>query len=243
MAGIPRGTLKSILAPTYNIVTGEQRRLYLYQPPGEGPFPLMVVWDGQDYLRRGRLPVMLDNLAAQQRIRPLAVLMIANHPKARVAEYACSEASLGFLQYTALPIARSELNLVDPANSPGVWGVMGASMGGLMALFTVLRMPRLFGRALCQSGGFCHGDFESVVFDLVAHFDEPRPRIWLDVGIYDYPRLLEANRQMLGRLQGNGFETGYQEYRGGHNFTSWRDDLSNGLEYLFGDNDGRQGSG
>lgn len=232
--GARRGTLKSLDLPTYHILPGKRRRVHLYQPPGEGPFPLMVVWDGQDYLRRGRLITILENLAAQQRVRPPALLMVENHSAARMAEYACSEASLIFLQYAALPAARSELPLVDPDGSPGAWGVLGASMGGLMALFTALRMPKWFGRVLSQSGGFGLGEFDSVIFDLVTHHIGPQPIVWMDIGVYDYPRLLEANRLMLAHLQSHGFQAGYHEYTGGHNYNSWRDDLWRGLEYLYG---------
>ena len=54
------------------------------------------------------------------KIRPLALALLENGGPARFLEYACSEASLGFLNWVLLPEARQRLNLLDPAETPGV---------------------------------------------------------------------------------------------------------------------------
>ena len=100
------------------------------------------------------LPVIVDNLIAQRRIQPVALAMIDNGGTARMVEYACSEASLLFLLSAVLPLAKAQLNLLDITAHPASFGVMGASMGGLMALYTALRLPHIFGRTLCQSGAY-----------------------------------------------------------------------------------------
>ena len=71
--------------------------------------------------------------------------MVANGGPARTVEYTCSEATLAFLLQKVLPSARRELNLVDETREPGVHGVLGASLGGLIALYTGLRAPEVFG--------------------------------------------------------------------------------------------------
>ena len=63
---------------------------------------------------------------------------------------ACGESTLLFVAAQVLPLARAHLNLLDPAKHPGAYGVLGASMGGLMALYTGLRLPRIFGHVLSQ---------------------------------------------------------------------------------------------
>jgi enterochelin esterase-like enzyme len=214
---------------------GKRREVYLYQPPVDEPCSLVVVYDGRDYLRQGKLPRIVDNLIAQKRISPVALAMVAHGGAAiRGVEYACNEATTGFVVNQVLPLARAELNLVDPQIIPGAFGVIGASMGGLMSLYTALRHPEIFGRALSQSGAFGIDDTEMVVFDLVRD-GAPKPlKIWIDVGTYDSPELIPPNRRMGALLKAKGYAVTYTEQPGGHNYASWRNMMGAGLEALFG---------
>jgi enterochelin esterase-like enzyme len=45
--------------------------------------------------------------------------------------------------------------------------------------------------------------------------------------------LLQSNRKMHKLLEQKGYEVTYREYNGGHNYTSWRDDLWCGLVHWF----------
>ncbi|MBE2183580.1 MAG: esterase family protein, partial [Anaerolineae bacterium] len=61
--GVPRGTVTRYEIESHWISARKTRPLYLYEPPNAtAPYPLMVVWDGPDYLRRGRLTQIVDNL-------------------------------------------------------------------------------------------------------------------------------------------------------------------------------------
>ncbi|NIW48054.1 MAG: esterase family protein, partial [Gammaproteobacteria bacterium] len=59
------------------------------------------------------------------------------------------------------PLAKEKLNLVDPEKEP--YGIMGASLGGLMALFTGLRITQIFGQILSQAGSFGFDGHDFVV--------------------------------------------------------------------------------
>lgn len=229
--GAPQGTVTRHDVPTYFLVAGRQRRVDLYQPPADGPVPLVLVYDGPDYSRRANLTTVVDNLIAERRIAPLALAMVANGRDARTSEYGSSEGTMDWLHEVVLPLAREHLNLVDTAGSPGAFGVMGASMGGLMALYTALRLPALFGRVLSQSGAFHMGGRATGVVDLVTYLPVPPLRIWMDVGRYE--GLLDCNREMHALLLARGYDVVYHEYNGGHAYTAWRDDLVDGLQHLF----------
>lgn len=229
--GVARGEMVRLDLPTHQMLAGQQRRLLLYRPPAVGPAPLLLVYDGPDYLRRANLATLVDNLIAQQRIRPIALAMLANGRSARMAEYGGSDATLAFVHDILLPAAREHLDLLDIKAHPGSFGVMGASMGGLMALVTGLRLPHIFGRVLSQSGAFHLGHLPTAAVDLVEYGPSRPLRIWMDVGRYE--ELLESNRRTLALLQGRGYDVTYREYNAGHNYTAWRDDLWRGLEALF----------
>jgi enterochelin esterase family protein len=228
---VPRGVVTRHVVEARYFTAGSRRTVWLYQPPAAEPCPLLFVLDGQDYLRRAALPVLVENLIAERRIRPLALALVANHPTARGLEYNCSDNTLAFLATRVLPLAQAELNLLDPQTNPGGCGILGASMGGLMALYAGLRAPGLAGRVLSQSGAFRLAEHESVLWSLVQHLPVPPLRIWMEVGRFEW--LLDSNRKMHEALVGRGYEVAYQEYNTGHNFPSWRDHLASGLEHLF----------
>ncbi len=228
---VPEGriTRHQLIAPF--VTANGKRTVHLYQPPVSHPVPLVVVWDGKDYLQRARLPRIVDNLIAAGRMSPIALALVDNGGPARGVEYACSEMSLGLLLQYVIPLARQELNLLDPEEHPGSYGVMGASMGGLMALFTGISLPSIFGKVLSQSGAFHLRGMGSTLIKLIR-LEEIKPlQIWMDVGRYEF--LLEGNRKMKADLETKGYPFTYQEYNGGHNYPAWRNDLAAGLETLF----------
>jgi enterochelin esterase family protein len=234
----PKGRLSTHLLTAPYLAGNGRRKIALYQPPTSEPAPLVVVWDGPDYRQRARLPIIVDNLIFQNRIQPIALAMVPNGGSTRMLEYGCSEVTLLFLQEQVLPLAKKCLNLIQIDQQPGAFGVLGASMGGLMALFTSLRLPQIFGKALSQSGAFSlkpfgSDPFDTVVFDLARQADWRGKRFWLDAGLFDFQYLLTANRRMHSVLAENGCQHQYLEHAAGHNYPTWRNQVWRGLGYLF----------
>jgi enterochelin esterase-like enzyme len=229
--GVKAGIITEHRLETGWMLPGSRRALSLYRPPLDEPCPLLLVFDGQDYLKRAKLVTQVENLVALGRVRPLALAMIQPFQPSRMLEYDCSDVTLTFLLKELLPFARHHLNLIDPAGQPGAWGVMGASMGGVMSLYTALRLPELFGNVLSQSGAFEPYGPNPVIFDLIENFPTLPLRIWMDAGLYEW--LFPSNRSMSALLEKKGYAQQYREFSGSHNYPSWRDDLSHGLEWLF----------
>lgn len=229
--GVPGGTVTRHVMEHKTFVVGGKRPVWLYQPPTPAPVPLLVVWDGGDYYRRGRLTQIVDNLIAQRRIRPIGLALVENGGQARVIEYACSDTTIGFVTECVLPLAAERLRLIDVSAAPGAYGVLGASMGGLMALYLGLRVPQVFGRVLSQSGAFWSGPQGWVINDLVRAGAVRPVKIWMDVGRYE--GLLPGNRDMHTWLSERGYDVTCHEFNAGHNYPSWRDDVWRGLEHLF----------
>jgi enterochelin esterase-like enzyme len=227
--GIDRGTVTKHAVPTRDYAAGKMRIVHLYHPPVKHPVPLLVVFDGSDYLHRAKLNIIADNLLAEKRIRPFAMALVKNGGATRSIEYACGESTLSLLMECVLPLAKDQLDL-EPIKD-GRYGVMGASLGGLMALFTALRLPQVFRKVLSQSGSFMAPDYQSVVVDLVRYMPRPDIDIWMDAGRLEW--LLEGNRQMHALLKEKKFQVKYHEFSGGHNFTAWRNDIWRGLVSLY----------
>jgi len=233
-AGVKRGAVSEHWLETGMFTGDSHRKLYLYHPPVDAPTPLVVVWDGGDYLGRGRLNVIVDNLIAEGRIRPIALAMIDNGDGARFTEYMQNEATVGMLGYRLLPFVSEHLNLIDASEQPGVHGVLGSSMGGLMALYTGLRAPDLFGHVVCQSGAFWFEEpREMLIVDYVKRNATVPLKIWQDVGTLEY--LVNSNRKMHALLVEKGYDVTYREFSGGHNQTMWADNTWRGLEAVYGE--------
>jgi enterochelin esterase-like enzyme len=227
--GIVRGTVTRHEVLTREYAVGAKRTVYLYRPPVKGPIPLLFVFDGADYLRRAKLNVIVDNLLAEKRIRPFAMAMVKNGGAARTVEYSCDESILGLLMECILPVAKEHLNLTPVKD--GGYGVMGASLGGLMALYAAMRLPSVFRKVLSQSGAFIAPDYQFVVVDLVRYAPPPKIDIWMDAGRLEW--LLDGNRQMYALLKEKKYQVQYHEFSGGHNYTAWRNDVWYGLEALY----------
>ncbi len=230
--GVPRGEVTRHIIRNRWLLANGRRAVYLYQPPVSEPCPLVVVYDGFEYYHRDHLPTIVDNLISQGRIQPIALAMADHGGPARGIEYGCSEATVGFVMEHVLPLAEEHLNIIPAQTAAGSYGVLGASAGGRMALFTALRVPGIIGRVLSQAGAFRHDMYESVLFDLVRYLPQQGVKVWLDCGTFD--GLLPGNREMAALLHEREYEGGYLEYHAGHNHPAWRDHIAAGLEALYG---------
>jgi len=234
-ASTPRGRISQHTISSAFTLAGGERLAYLYQPPVAEPVPLLVVYDASDYLYRAELARTLDAMIAQRAICPLALAMVENGGPSRFIEYINNEAALYVVLRLLLPLARRELNLLDVEQHPGAYGALGASMGGLMALYTGLRLPHIFGHVISQSGAFDYRLDERtapMIEQMVQYMPRPNLKIWQDVGRYEW--LLPSNRRMNGLLRRQDYNVFYHEYNGGHNYTSWRAVLPLALKALFG---------
>ena len=226
-----RGTLTTLLLPTFGLAGGKTRPITFYQPPVSQPVSALVVWDGSEYHKRARLPIIVENLARAGKIEPLALILIPNGKDVRTVEYACSDATLFWLEKVIWPAAEETLNLISQEQRPAAHGVLGASMGGLMALYASLRLPSRFGKAICQSGAYQFDDFRMAVWPLMARPPRAALKLWLDVGQYE--GLNTCNQELRDHLEALGYDFTYHEYNGGHNYPAWRDELPLALTTLF----------
>jgi enterochelin esterase family protein len=229
--GVPRGRVTRHLVETWMLQDEGEREVHLYKPPVKTPVPLLLVYDGTDYLQRARLNVIVDNLIHEKRIQPIAMAFLQNGADHRPIEYACSDATLMTLDHVILPLARKKLNLLDVKTQRGAYGVLGASFGGLMSMYTGLRMPEIFGHVISQSAVFESEGRDFAAVDLIRAKQSRELHIHMSIGSYDW--LLEDNRRMQSLLMGSGYNVTYCEFVGGHNFTSWQNQLPAALEALF----------
>lgn len=237
--GVPAGSLEERVV--HSDALGGQRRVTLYRPARfrtSRRYPLLVVHDGQDYLRFANLKTVLDNLIHALDIPGLVVAL--TQPPDRMEQYRDSEAHARYIAEELVPTLEQELPLLG---TPAGRGLMGASLGAVASLSTAIRYPGMFGRLLLQSGSFAFSDIgshdRSPTFDPIADMVNEyraRPfvvadRIFMSCGTYE--SLIYENRSLVPLLRRTGMDVRFTEARDGHNWENWRDRLREGLGFIF----------
>ena len=155
----------SVLSDSFPIPQlGRARRVWLYLPPGYATsgrrYPVLYLQDGQNvfdaatsFAGEWGVDETLDSLARGG--DPGAIVVAVDNGGAhRIDEYdpwrnpqyggGEGDAYVAFLAGTLKPYVDARYRtLADPAHT----GVLGSSMGGLIALYAALRRPDVFGRA------------------------------------------------------------------------------------------------
>lgn len=219
-----------ILYDNLRLANGK-RRVSFYTPFGEGPFPLLVIFDGQEYLEYGKVIQIIEVLIGLGEIRPIAVALVENIYKNRFVEYACNDGTVSFITRNVISTARSIMPLVDTTEQKGAFGILGASMGGLMALYSALREPSIFGKVMCQAGAFKMFGDDFSIYEFVDGTNTKPLKIWMNVGRFDF--LWEENLRMKELLSKKGYQVELIENNGGHNYTTWRNYVHLGLKAMF----------
>ncbi len=219
----------------------EEGRLTVYRPARfreTRRYPLLVVFDGEDFLHYSSFKTVLDNLIHRLEIAPMIVALCPTH--GRFKETVDDPDYARFVTEELVP-KLEETYPIDPR----AWahGLLGASVNATGALATAWRYPGVFRRLLLQSCSFPsaktteeeRGSVVDPVWQFVHAFrGETRPpaeRIFLSCGVYE-SRIYE-NRALLPLLQAAGVDVRYVETKDGHNWGNWRDRLREGLSWLF----------
>ena len=111
----------------------------------------------------------------------------------------------------------------------GTFGVMGASLGGLISFYVALSRPQLFSRVGGQSSALL---LEEARITALLNSFSARAAFYLDVGKYE-PRYLPVHQRIVARLTALGYPCFFQQLAGGHNWTSWRAHLKDLLTFLW----------
>ena len=237
----PGGRLKELQFES--TVLANSRRVWIYTPPNfkpdEGPYDLLLLFDGWEYTHWIPTPTILNNLIADRLIRPTVAAMIESRDRGR--ELTGSSQFVTFLSDELVPFLRKNYAVTsDPARTV----VGGASLGGLAASYTALRKPQIFGNVLSQSGSYWWiSPDDHQPKDPVREFrSSPHLsiRFYVEVGaLEDYPdpshpSQLKSNRDFCEVLQAKGYDLKYFEFNGRHEFVNWEASLPEALVLLLG---------
>lgn len=239
LPGVKQGSFEGF--QMHSEAFGDQRKINVHVPASYRKYRryrLLVVHDGNDYVKYSHLGHVLDNLTDRNEVAPLVVAL--SNPHDRLREYANDRRHAKHIVEELIPELEQRYPLIT---QPSGRCIMGASFGGVASLSTAWQYPGVFDSMLVQSGSFAFTDIgqhsRSPVFDPVVEFmnefrrspGQPVKKAYVSCGVYE--SLIYENRSLVPFLRKNGIETKFEEAFDGHNWENWRDRLRNGLSWLF----------
>jgi enterochelin esterase-like enzyme len=235
-----------------------QRDLIVYLPPGyddqpQRKFPILYLHDGQNLFDGATsfIPGMdwhvgqtADQRILEGRVEPLIIVGIYNAGKQRLAEYTPTRVPrLGggsasryakFLLEEVRPFLQGQYRMLEGAENTGIGG---SSLGGLVSLYLGLRKPRIFGKIAALSPSVWWNERVILRFAAAAPV-RPLPRIWLDIGTREGPRIVDDVERFRDVLTGKGWrleqDLHYERVEGAeHNEAAWAQRVGPFLQFLF----------
>jgi enterochelin esterase family protein len=210
-------------------VFGETRKIQVFAPlvVATEPYYLPVLYfqDGSDYVQRGKVLEIYQNLLSAKKIKPF--IMVFVDYKDRTKEYWASDDYARFLAIEVVPAIDKQYNTIKNRDGRAV---LGASLGGITSVWVGLKYPEVFARIGGQSSSFWVDD-ERVAHEL-SKLDAAKTKytFYFDDGALEGA---DDSRRVVAMLRAKGFPVTYAEGETGHNWTSWRDRLADAFVALW----------
>jgi enterochelin esterase family protein len=237
---VPHGTVKA--QPYKSKSLGTDRNVVVYTPPGyetsSDRYPVLYLLHGAgstetSWTERGKAHVILDNLIADGKLKPLVVVMPFGYAFARTAAAGRGDAAENKQQREGF--TRDFLEDVIPMidKTFRVYGdrdhraIAGLSLGGAQSLAIGLSHTELFSRVAGfssatgaatnpETGGV---DFEKVLADS-GHINSQLKLLWVGCGTED--TLFDANTAFANLLSKHKIEHIFRVTGGAHTYAVWQ---------------------
>ena len=243
-------------------IFGNTRLVRVWLPPdyegwGATRYPVLYLNDGQNLFDPAtafagvhwQVGETAARLIAEEKIRPLIIVGIDN-TKNRACEYipyksrdprvlnAKGKCYPDFLQREVMPLIEERYSVLKgPENT----GLGGSSLGGLMALYTQLAAPGVFGRLLIESPSLFVANRK--ILEESRRFRSWSARTYLGMGTREVGHA-EKDERIVGdvrELETILREAGLDEQRlkvrieegGSHSETAWAARFPEALEFLY----------
>jgi enterochelin esterase-like enzyme len=248
IADVPRGTLHRHFYRSR--VVGDDRDFYVYTPPGYDPhesrtYPVLYLLhgfsdDASGWTAVGRAHVILDNLIAAGKARPMLVVMTLGYGAPEFVRRGSGvfrdldlrqrnyERYRDALLTEVIPAVEATYRARADRESRAIAGL---SMGGAESLFVGLNALDRFAWIGAFSSGGVPEDFDAKFPGLDAKGGARLRLLWIACGTED--RLIDLNRRLHAWLEGKGVKHTMVETPGAHTWMVWRRNLATLAPLLF----------
>jgi enterochelin esterase-like enzyme len=233
-----------------SVVASDDRDYYVYTPPNYDPnanktYPVLYLLhgysdDASGWTAVGHANVILDNLIAQGKAKPMIVVMPLGYGTMEFVLHswdAWRHADLrdrNFKLFTeellteVMPRVETEYRITKDRNSRAITGL---SMGGSESLLTGLNNLAKFSWIGAFSSGGLPEDFQKDFPGLDAKANQQLHLLWIACGTEDH--LIAVNRNLREWLTSKGVKHADIETPGMHTWMVWRRNLAEFAGLLF----------
>lgn len=211
------------------------RMVDVYVPARVEGAAVLIVQDGYEYEWFIGMPGLLDTMIRAGTIGPTLAVFVA--PRDRDHEYVGNDAYVDWMADRLLPNLYSRYHV---HTQPQYHGLVGASAGGLVATYGVVRRSDAFHLIAAQSPAYraIHGMDLFARIEHIANVDWDSLRLHASGGTFEMmlygEDFLPAVRNGVAELQRRGCAVQYNEVHEGHTWTNWRSRLPDALAWLLG---------
>jgi len=228
-------------------VANDDRDFYVYTPPGYDPaakktYPVLYLLhgysdDASGWTAVGRANIILDNLIAQGKTKPMIVVMPLGYGTMEMIRVGWGDPEVREQNLTkfreallteVMPKVESEYRITKDRNSRAIAGL---SMGGSESLLTGLNNLDKFAWVGAFSAGGLPEPFDKDFSGLDANANQKLHLLWIACGTED--RLITANRNLREWLKTKGVQHTDIETPGMHTWMVWRRNLAEFSGLLF----------
>lgn len=224
-------------------VLGRMERTMIYLPPGyekgTARYPVLYLVHGsgdvpESWTNAGHANLILDNLIAEGKAKPMIVVMPAGHAlpfsAGRGGPVNNNDLFEQYLVKEVIPIMEGKYRVAAGQKNRALAGL---SMGGGHTIHTGFKHPELFSALGVFSSGpqqTFETTFKGVLADPKA-FNAKVGTVWIAAGDIDpvYPRS-KAFAELLNKA---GIKAGFKMYAGAHTWPIWRYSISEFAPMLF----------
>lgn len=220
---------------------GVTRGLYVYTPPGyerseNVRYPVLYLLHGMGdtedaWTVVGRANIIVDNLLAKDKARPLVIVMLYGHtpsapPDMRsIGNYGAFERDL---IEDVIPYVQKRYRVSSNQKDRAI---VGLSMGGGQSLTVGLGSPELFGWVGAFSSAVPRGQKLDNLLAKAKVGNEKLNLLWVGCGRKDF--LFQANQKLIERLKADNIQHVAHITDGGHEWRLWRRYLNELVPLLF----------
>ena len=228
-------------------VANDDRDFYVYTPPGYDPsakktYPVLYLLhgysdDASGWTAVGRANIILDNLIAQGKTKPMIVVMPLGYGTMEMIRVGWGDPEVREQNLTkfrdallteVMPKVESEYRITKDRSSRAIAGL---SMGGSESLLTGLNNLDKFAWVGAFSAGGLPEPFDKDFSGLDANANQKLHLLWIACGTED--RLITANRNLREWLKTKGVQHTDIETPGMHTWMVWRRNLAEFSGLLF----------
>ncbi|HZC43329.1 MAG TPA: alpha/beta hydrolase-fold protein [Acidobacteriaceae bacterium] len=239
-----------------SVIIGDQRDYFVYTPPSYNPrghqkYPVLYLLhgytdDARAWTALGRANVILDNLIAERKAKPMIIVMplgygapeIVMGPRASFNRAALREKNSDmFTQALLKEVIPQVQSMYSVSKKRDDRAIAGLSMGGAESLLTGLNHIDTFAWVGSFSAGGLNSDFAQDFPALNANSAARLRLLWIACGKDDRyvgkSPLITANRHFVAWLRSNNIPVIFVETSGMHEWPVWRKNLIQYSQLLF----------